>query len=72
MLFKEAAAHCSVKLLPTLVLPANRMNTLDGALSNLQDEWDKTFRYIYGGILDEDTLKNEFEDVIKPSSLALS
>lgn len=28
-------------------------------------EWDKTFRYIYGGILDETKLKSEFEEIIK-------
>ena len=31
----------------------------------LFNEWDKTFRYIYGGILDETKLKSEFEEVIK-------
>jgi len=31
----------------------------------LFNEWDKTFRYIYGGILDETRLKSEFEEVIK-------
>jgi hypothetical protein len=31
----------------------------------LFNEWDKTFRYIYGGILDETKLKSEFEGIIK-------
>lgn len=31
----------------------------------LFNEWGKSFRYIYGGILDETKLKSEFEEVIK-------
>lgn len=31
----------------------------------LFDEWNKSFRYIYGGVLDEERLKRDFENVVK-------
>jgi len=31
----------------------------------LFDEWDKSFRYIYGGVLDESRLKRDFETTVK-------
>ncbi len=42
--------------------------TLDNGHARVKmlfNEWDKTFRYIYGGILDETRLKYEFEEIIK-------
>ncbi len=39
------------------------MNFHDERISMLFNEWDKTFRYIYGGVLTEKRIKKDFEEI---------
>ena len=43
----------------------HNLNNGHERVSMLFNEWDKTFRYIYGGILDEKRIKQDFDEITK-------